>query len=174
MSEGIFTPSWHQQQLVWLQQIVARDRKRKGIEPYLPAPEDRRQAMEDYKHVMPWKWMKLQSSSHLYCQEDNTQFSVKVDCGTCILYKWVHLVCRCVCMLVCVNDCLCMYVYSLQVHALFLYIVPCPPSSSFERLASSFCYNLLLFVWIQIYMYFHSCVTVYVYIYAIGVCGCGC
>ncbi|KAK7101001.1 hypothetical protein V1264_023853 [Littorina saxatilis] len=35
--------------------LVTSDRKRKGIEPALPPPKDRPQAMEDYKFVMPWK-----------------------------------------------------------------------------------------------------------------------
>ncbi|XP_076439816.1 coiled-coil-helix-coiled-coil-helix domain-containing protein 7-like [Babylonia areolata] len=35
--------------------LVVSDRKRKDIKPYLPAPEDRKQALQDYKHIMPWK-----------------------------------------------------------------------------------------------------------------------
>jgi len=36
--------------------LVTMDRKKKGIEPYLPLPENRKQALQDYKHIMPWKW----------------------------------------------------------------------------------------------------------------------
>ncbi|KAL8621674.1 hypothetical protein ACOMHN_024645 [Nucella lapillus] len=35
--------------------LVVLERKRKGIQPYLPAPEDRKQSMRDYRHIMPWK-----------------------------------------------------------------------------------------------------------------------
>ncbi|KAK7488525.1 hypothetical protein BaRGS_00020310 [Batillaria attramentaria] len=35
--------------------LVTIDRKKKGIQPFLPPVEERARALEEYKHIMAWK-----------------------------------------------------------------------------------------------------------------------
>ena len=50
--------------LLIFQNRVIRERKKNGIEPSLPPPEERTQVREDYIHFMPGRSKKLPSEEH--------------------------------------------------------------------------------------------------------------